>query len=177
VDTYIALFRGINVSGKNILPMKDLVEILEGMGCEKVKTYIKSGNIVFRAKRNQTKKMAEEIGTKILGSHRFKPIVMLLRVSELEEAIENNPFRTEDGKVLHFFFLKSTPIKPDLGGLVKVKSNSEEFKLNKKTFYLYAPDGFGRSKLAARVEQALGIPVTARNWNTISKLIVMAKRA
>lgn len=176
MDTYIALFRGINVGGKNILPMKNLVEILEGMGCEKVKTYIQSGNAVFQTKRTQAKKLAEGIGTKIFGSHGFKPKVLLLEVSELEESIKNNPFKTEDGKALHFFFLESTPIEPDLEGLMNVKSNSEEFKLKSKTFYLFAPDGVGRSKLAAKVEQALGVPVTARNWNTVNKLILMARQ-
>ena len=157
--------------------MRDLVGILEGMGCENVNTYIQSGNVVFSTKKNQTKKIAEEISSKILESHRFKPKVLLLGVSELEESIENNPFKTDEGKALHFFFLESTPINPDLDGLVNVKLNSEEFNLNKKIFYLYAPDGVGRSKLAAKVEQALGVPVTDRNWNTISKLIAMVGTA
>lgn len=176
MNRYIALFRGINVGGKNILPMRELVEILEGMGCEKVKTYIQSGNAIFRAKENQTKKMIEEISSKILKSHGFKPKVMLLSVSELEDAIENNPFKTLEGKTLHFFFLESTPVKPDLDGLSNIKTNSEEFNLNKNIFYLHAPDGMGRSKLAAKVEHALGVPVTARNWNTVSKLIAMIKK-
>lgn len=176
MNTYIALFRGINVGGKNILPMKDLVRILEGLGCEKVKTYIQSGNAVFRAKENQIKKIAEKLSSKILGSHGFNPKLLLLGVAELEDAIKNNPFKTK-GKTLHFFFLESTPVKPDLDELTNVKSNSEEFKLDKKIFYLHAPDGVGRSKLAAKVEQALGVPVTARNWNTVSKLIEMVKQA
>jgi uncharacterized protein (DUF1697 family) len=155
--------------------MRDLVGILEGLGCENVKTYIQSGNAVFRTKKNQTKKIAEEISSKIMEHHGFKPKVLLLGVSELEESIKNNPFKTGVGKALHFFFLESTPINPDLDGLVNVKLNSEEFHLNKNIFYLYAPEGVGRSKLAAKVEQALGVPVTARNWNTISKLIAMAR--
>jgi len=174
---YIALFRGINVGGKNILPMKDLVGMLEKMGCETVKTYIQSGNAVFRAKENQTKKMTEEISSKILESHGFKPRVILLKVSELEEAIKNNPFSTLDGKTLHFFFLESAPEKPDLEILSNLKTDSEEFKLHENIFYLYAPDGIGRSKLAAKVEHALRVPVTARNWNTVSKLMAMVKEA
>ncbi|MGD8940251.1 MAG: hypothetical protein PVJ72_12780, partial [Gammaproteobacteria bacterium] len=59
--------------------------------------------------------------------------------------------------------------------LIAVKSKSEEFKLHKNVFYLYAPDGIGRSKLAAKVEQCMGLPVTARNWNTVNKLISMVK--
>ena len=103
--------------------------------------------------------------------------MLLLGVTELEDAIKNNPFKTIEGKSLHFFFLESTPIKPNLDKLANVKSNSEEFKLDKNIFYLYAPDGVGRSKLAAKVEQALGVPVTARNWNTVSKLFAMVKQA
>lgn len=177
MKTYIALFRGINVGGKNILPMKDLVRILEGLGCEKVKTYIQSGNAVFQAKENQIKKIAEKLSSKILESHGFNPKMLLLGVPELEDAIKKNPFKTIEGKTLHFFFLEYSPVKPNLDELANVKSNSEEFKLNKKIFYLHAPDGVGRSKLAAKVEQALGVPVTARNWNTVSKLIEMVKQA
>ena len=157
--------------------MRNLVEILEGMGCKNVKTYIQSGNIVFSTKKNKTKKITEEISSKILERHGFNPKVLLLGVSELEESIENNPFKTKEGTALHFFFLESAPVKPDLDGLVNVKSKSEEFKLNKNIFYLYAPDGVGRSKLAAKVEQALGVPATARNWNTIRKLIAMVRNA
>ena len=176
MTTYIALFRGINVGGKNILPMKDLVGILETVGCEKIKTYIQSGNAVFQTKENQKRKIAELINTKIRESHGFNPKVLLREASELEDAIENNPFKIAEGKTLHFFFLESTPLKPDLNGLENVKSNTEKFKLIKNIFYLYAPDGIGRSNLAAKVEKSLGIPVTARNWNTVNKLSAMVKQ-
>ena len=156
--------------------MRDLVGILEGMGCEKVKTYIQSGNAVFKAEKKQIKKIAEKLKSKILESHGFKPKVLLTGITELEGAIKNNPFKTFEGKSLHFYFLESIPPKPNLDKLENEKSNSEAFKLDKNIFYLYAPDGIGRSKLAAKVEQALGVPATARNWNTVSKLIAMAKQ-
>ena len=177
MNTYVALFRGINIGGKNILPMKDLVQILDGMGCERVKTYIQSGNAVFRTKENQATRIAAEISSKILQHHGFKPKVLLLSGTELEDAIKNNPFQTMEGKTLHFFFLESTPVHPDLDELERVKSNSEEFKLDNNIFYLYAPDGVGRSKLASRIERSLGVPATARNWNTVGKLIGMVKQA
>ena len=176
MNTYIALFRGINVGGKNILPMKDLANILEDMGYEDVKTYIQSGNVVLRSKKKKTNKAAGEISSKILNSHEFEPKVLLIEISGFKEAIENCPFRTEHGKALHFYFLDSPPIKPDIEGLKAVKSKSEEFKLRKKIFYLFAPDGIGRSKLAAKVERCLGVPATARNWNTVRKLMSMAKQ-
>jgi uncharacterized protein (DUF1697 family) len=176
MKTCIALFRGVNIGGKNILPMKNLVVILENIGCKKVKTYIQSGNAVFQTVKNETTKLAEKISSRILESRGFKPKVLLLDISELEEAIENNPFETENGKALHFFFLDTLPKQPDLEQLTSVKSTTEEFKLDKKVFYLYAPDGVGRSKLAAKVEQAIGVPVTARNYNTVNKLMAMAKQ-
>lgn len=80
---------------------------------------------------------------------------------------------------LHFFFLDSKPRKPDLAGLTAVKAKSEQFRLDKKVFYLYAPDGIGRSKLVAKVEVALGVPAIGRNWNTVNNLwscVVVAER-
>ena len=171
MNIFIALFRGINVGGKNILPMKDLVGILEGMGCENVKTYIQSGNVVFRTKKEHAHTIATEMRARILEHHGFEPKVFLLELSELQEAIDKNPFSPEEGKALHFFFLESHPKHPDLDRLMALKSTSEEFTLHKKVFYLYAPDGIGRSKLAAKVEQSMGVPVTARNWNTVRKLM------
>lgn len=175
--TCIALFRGINVVGKNPLPMRGLVGILERMGCKDVRTYIQSGNAVFRTGKRQTGKFAEAIGSRIYKEHGFKPKVLLLSVAQLKTAIEKNPFSTADGQALHFMFLESSPKKPDLAALVAVKSPSEKFKLENKVFYLYAPDGVGRSKLVAKVERALGVPVTGRNWNTVSKLLAMATQA
>jgi uncharacterized protein (DUF1697 family) len=177
MQTYVALFRGINVGGNNPLPMPDLVRILERMGCKDIKTYIQSGNVVFHTAKTPTKKIATEISSRIFKDHGFKPKVLLLSVSEFKAAIENNPFRTADGKALHFMFLESKPKKPDLAGLMAVKSKSEEFRLNKKVFYLYAPEGIGRSKLVTKIEPALGVPVTGRNWNTVNKLFALAKQA
>jgi len=80
------------------------------------------------------------------------------------------PFSSDEGKLLHFCFLSEMPKEPDLESLEALKSESEEFRLINKVFYLYAPDGVGRSKLAAKVEKAMGVPVTARNWNTVRKI-------
>jgi uncharacterized protein (DUF1697 family) len=169
MNTVIALFRGINVGGKNILPMRELKSLLENLGLRNVKTYIQSGNVVFQIKQGKSNKIVEKIRLQILKNYNFKPKVLLLDLADLHYAIDNNPFETKDGKALHFFFLASHPESPDLERLFAIKSDSEEFKLIRNIFYLYAPDGIGRSKLAAKVEQYLGVPVTARNWNTISK--------
>jgi uncharacterized protein (DUF1697 family) len=173
VKSYIALFRGINVGGTGILPMKDLVRILEGMGFAAVQTYIQSGNAVFRSAPIETDRTAREIRAAIREAQGFAPAVLLLEAAQLQEAAANNPFGAADGKALHLFFLESLPGKPDLAGLAAVKAETEQFELREKVFYLSAPDGIGRSVLAAVVEKSLGVPATARNWNTVSKLLSM----
>jgi uncharacterized protein (DUF1697 family) len=78
-------------------------------------------------------------------------------------------------KTLHLYFLASVPKKPDLAALERVKRDSEQFALTGMVFYLHAPDGIGRSKLAERVERSIGVAVTARNWRTVSKIVAMAR--
>ena len=175
MNVYIALFRGINVGGKNTLPMKDLVGILEEMGFVEVSTYIQSGNVVFHSAKKCSSKTATEIGAKIIEHHGFEPKILLLGGQELQAAIKNNPFSTDEGKALHFYFLDAIPKNPDLTKLEGLKSDSEEFRLDGRVFYLHAPDGIGRSRLAAAVERSMGVAVTARNWNTVSKLISMVE--
>ncbi len=157
MSTYIALFRGINVGGKNILPMNDLKEIFEDMGCEKTTTYIQSGNVVCDFNSGQKFILAEEIGRKILEKFGFTPVILILQKSELLEAIHNNPLQTDDGKLLHFFFLESVPQNSDMEKFMALKTPTEDFKLIGKVFYLYAPDGIGRSKLASNIQRSLGV--------------------
>jgi uncharacterized protein (DUF1697 family) len=173
VKTYIALFRGINVGGNNILPMKDLVKTLDKSGCENVRTYIQSGNVVFRHKSISKIKLAEEIRSAIEFNHGFKPWIMILDSNDLMKAVKNNPYPTEIGKAVHFYFLEAIPDSPDIKKMKEIKAKTEEFKLTDKVCYLYAPDGIGRSKLAAKIETCVGVTATARNWNTVNKLTQM----
>jgi uncharacterized protein (DUF1697 family) len=170
MKTFIALFRGINVGGKNMLPMKQLTYLLETIGCKNVKTYIQSGNVVFCIKSNDVDDLSKKITSKILKECGFEPKVLILDSKSFHEAIKNNPFTTDSGKALHFFFLFSIPENVDFTQLDKLKSESEEYRIIDSVFYLFAPDGIGRSKLAAKVEQLLNVTLTARNWNTVSKI-------
>ena len=108
----------------------------------------------------------------------FKPAVILLRTDELETAIESNPFPEAEGepKTLHLFFLGSEPQNPDMKKLADLKQDNEKYALIGKVFYLFESDGIGRSKLAASVEKALGVTVTARNWRSVCKIMEMAKK-
>jgi len=177
MKTYIALFRGINVGGRHILPMKELVALLEDLGCEKVKTYIQSGNAVFESKVNNPSQLSKKISAEIKKRRGFEPYVLLLGLDEMERAITNNPFPDgeKDPKGLHVSFLTSTPKAPDLKALERLKTNSEQFHLKDNFFYLYAPEGIGRSKLAANTGRLLGVTMTDRNWGTVRKIMEMAK--
>lgn len=169
---YIALFRGINVGGNNKLPMKELVSVLEGLGMKEVRTYIQSGNVVFFCGETGRKKLGARISAAIKQSHGFEPWVLLLQADELAKAIRDNPFpqAEAEGNTLHFNFLKSAPPAPNLAGMEKIKNAGESFQLKGAVCYLHAPDGIGRSKLAASMERLLGVPMTGRNWNTVEKL-------
>jgi len=157
--------------------MKDIVEILNTLNYENIQTYIQSGNVVFQGKNEVRETSAGDIAKQVLEKNGFEPKVILLSLEELQSASANNPFTTDNAKALHFYFLESQPPTPNIDQLKAIKAKSEEFLLKNKVFYLYAPEGVGRSKLAARIEKALGVPITARNWNTVSALISMAENA
>ena len=175
MKTYIALFRGINVGGNSILPMKELVAVLEGLGVQDIKTYIQSGNVIFRSKAAGTAQLAGKIGAAIRKSHGFEPQVLLLDSAKLNKVIRENPYPEAEAvpNTLHVNFLAAIPPKPDLKALEKIRAESERFHLAGDVLYLHAPDGIGRSKLAAGMERLLGVPMTSRNWNTVHKLKAM----
>jgi uncharacterized protein (DUF1697 family) len=175
---YIALFRGINVGGKNRLPMKDLVATLENVGCRDVATYIQSGNAVFWSGEQDAALLSETVRAAIKERHGFEPQVLLLELDEMERAMRSNPFpeAEPEPKTLHLYFLAAPPENPDLDALQEIKGDPERFFLGDGVFYLHAPEGIGRSKLAANVEKLLGVPVTARNWRTGRKIMEMARQ-
>jgi uncharacterized protein (DUF1697 family) len=176
METYIALFRGINVGGNNRLAMKDLVAALESVGAQDVATYIQSGNAVFLSEETDATLLSDRTRDAIRESHGFEPRVFVLRSGELERAVKSNPFPEAElePKTLHVYFLAAPPERPDLDGLQRIKGDTESFALHDGLFYLHAPDGIGRSKLAANAEKHLGVPVTARNWRTVLKVMEMA---
>ncbi|MGJ8664579.1 MAG: DUF1697 domain-containing protein [Marinicella sp.] len=168
MNTYILLFRGINVGGHNILPMKALAAMLENCGYADVKTYIQSGNVVLKSTDKPTAEISELIETE----YGFKPQLMVLSISQFKAAINNNPFSSDQGKTIHFFFLTGKP-SPDIEKMDGLVAPSEAYYIKDQVFYLHAPDGIGRSKLAAKVEACLGVAGTGRNLNTIHKLLKM----
>ncbi len=175
MQTWIALLRGINVGGRNKMPMKDLSKVLEAVGCRSVRTYIQSGNVVFESSSKSKNRLTKKIIDAIESRFKFRPNVLLVTCAEFRSSVRSNPFpqAAENPKTLHFFFLESEPESPDVEGIAELASPTERFELIGSVFYLHTPDGFGRSKLAAGAERKLGVPATARNFTTICKLTEM----
>lgn len=170
MKTWIALLRGINVGGRHIVPMKELVELMEAGGFSAVKTYIQSGNVVFQSPA----KSKDEIGRLIEKKYGFRPEVLVLSEADLRKALANNPYKAGVGKTVHFFFCDKEPKSVDYEFLDSLKIKSEKYKLAGKVFYLHAPDGIARSKLVEKMGKAFtGVVMTARNLNTVNKLVEM----
>ncbi len=172
---WIALFRGINVGGKNKLPMATLKEILHGIGCDNVQTYIQSGNALLESKTRSSRDLANRIEQAIQEATGIDTFVLLLKAKELKDALDANPFpqADKDPKSIHFLFLAKNPKAPDLGRLDDLQGKTEKYQLLNRVFYLFAPDGIARSKLAVKAESVLGVCATGRNLNTVHKLVDM----
>ena len=174
--TWIALIRGINVGGNNVLPMKELRALLENLGFENARTYIQSGNCIFQSDRDDTSSFSEEIAGAIMATLDFKPSVLILNESDLRLAIEKNPYPQglEYPKSVHLFFLSEPASEPNIKALDQLRKASEDYEITNKVFYLYAPEGIGRSKLASQAEKKLGVTTTARNLRSAIKILELA---
>ena len=169
MNTYVVLLRGINVGGKNLLPMAQLKALLQSSGFNSVATYIQSGNVVLQNSEPPASKIEKLIQTEF----GFCPELLALSEDDFHLSFENNPDRGIEGKFVHFYYCKKLP-KIDQTRLDKFAAKTESYKLVGNVFYLHAPDGIGRSKLVANIEKCLGVAATGRNLNTVSKLRAMA---
>ena len=177
MNLHVALLRGVNVGGNGSLPMEELVAALEEIGARKVRTYIQSGNAVFESAERNVARLAKQLSAEILKRRGFEPHVHILTLEALAKAIAENPFpeAVSDPSSLHLGFLAASPRSPDLKKLSSLRKESERFHLTESVFYLHAPEGVGRSKLAASSEKLLGVPMTDRNWRTVCEVMQMAE--
>lgn len=172
----LAFLRGVNVGGANRLKMADLAAWLRAAGMDGVQTYIQSGNLVF-VTRDVTG-AAVRIGDTIEERAGFRPLVMVMSAAEFAALVAACPFADAgdaDPKSVHLF-LAEVPLIPDLDRIDALQSGRERWVVDGRAFWLHAPDGIGRSKLAAGVERALGLPVTARNWRTVTAMLDLADK-
>jgi uncharacterized protein (DUF1697 family) len=123
LNTYVVLLRGINVGGRNKLPMKALVALCQDLGCQNVKTYIQSGNVVLQCEKTAESLLTKSLTAAIKKQHGFAPHVMMLGRAELDRAMKANPFPDAESEpaTLHACFLDATPKKPDSGEVGKAQ--------------------------------------------------------
>jgi uncharacterized protein (DUF1697 family) len=176
---HVALLRGINVGGKNILPMKTLAEIFAKAGCRDVTTYIQSGNVVFSAPAAVLKKLPRVISKQIADEFGHQVPVVIRSHEELAAVIRDNPYLQagEPEKTLHVMFLAATPGAEAVAKLDPLRSPPDRFAVAGHHVYLHLPNGMGNSKLTnAWLDAKLSTVSTARNWATILKLHEMTQK-
>ncbi|MCF3936764.1 DUF1697 domain-containing protein [Acuticoccus sp. M5D2P5] len=176
--TYVGLLRGINVGGHRPLPMAALRALLGARGHEAVATYIQSGNAVFRTNRDDVDAMADEIAGDIEAAHGFRPEVIVRPLADLAAAIDGSPFAGADPGRVYCYILAGAPERPDLAALDAAAANGEAFHLGagEGVFYLHAPAGIGRSKLAAMVERRLGVVTTTRSLKSVAAIVALGRK-
>ncbi|MEJ2193882.1 MAG: DUF1697 domain-containing protein [Ignavibacteriaceae bacterium] len=176
METYVAMLRGINVSGQKIIKMTDFIILLQELNFTDVHTYIQSGNAVFKNKKVTHKTLENKIAQKIFNEYGFEVPVIIRNREELKEVLKNNPFvKNKDLNRLYVTFLSDEPTKDKLIKLKKIDYSPEEFVLIGKTIYGYSPHGYGKAKLNNNFfENKLKVNATTRNWKTVNKLVEMA---
>ncbi|MEP3481508.1 MAG: DUF1697 domain-containing protein [Fuerstiella sp.] len=173
MHTWIVLFRGINVGGRNVVRMKELTAALEGAGLQDVRTYIQSGNVVCRSRHRSKESIQGAVVKAVKSSFDLDVRILILSSKNLNAAVAECPFVADDEKLIHYFFLQQPAKSGCESALDELKSDREQWELTNQVFYLYAPDGIGRSRLAAAAEKRLSVTATARNLRTVRRLVAM----
>lgn len=170
-SAYVALLRGVNVSGANRLPMAAFRALLSDLGLIAPQTYIQSGNAVFRSdlpppelEMMITRAIADRMG--------FAPACFVLSGDALRRALTDHPFQSAAPEQTHVFFLKETPVL-DEAALRVFATGGEAWHLTADRLTLHTPEGFGRSKLAERLPRLLPTPHTARNLRSVAALVAI----
>ncbi len=174
MKTYVALLRGINVSGKNAIPMARLQKTFGDLGFTGTKTYLQSGNVVFQAPQADEAKLAGAIEGGITRDFGLQIPVLVLSAKDLDRIARSNPLWPEAGgdeTHFHSTFLFQPVSSKTFGALELPATGDERAVLLKNVVLLHCPHGYGRTKLNNNYfERALGVPATTRNWRTVKAL-------
>jgi uncharacterized protein (DUF1697 family) len=195
--TFVALFRAVNVSGQNKIPMARLRALLEGLGLRDVRTYLQSGNAVFDADAGSAQELATAIEVRIERDLGPRVGVLVVPADRLAAVVTATPFLSADEATLHATFLFGSGGDSDFGQaseaaysavyeaafrkleLPAIEGEEAAFvgvpPLAEPVVYLKLPHGYGRTKLNnAYFERKLGVAATTRNWRTIRALVEMS---
>jgi len=189
--THVALLRGINVGGRNKVPMAELREVVASLGHTGVATYIQSGNVLFSTPDSDNAKLAAALESAIEDRFGLWSSVVVLSRDELAEVLAANPYQDEPNpRLVHVVFRNAEP-PPDVLDRIEAAVKAATAKGSRDTIhsagralYLHTPDGFGRSELAQNLFKIMTPPskqkkpalaATARNWATATKLLSLCE--
>jgi uncharacterized protein (DUF1697 family) len=176
---YIALLRGINIGPHKRMKMEKLRASCEGLGLSNVKTYIQSGNVIFRAGKLSSGALSKKMGERILRDFGFSADVISRTRDEMKRIIDDNPFTKERGmdvSKLHVVFLPHAPTAAAIKKLQDLTLAPDRVHPSANEIYFYFPNGVSGSSLWKHpLERVLSVAATMRNWNTINKLYEMAR--
>ncbi|MGJ5642539.1 DUF1697 domain-containing protein [Formosa sp. S-31] len=169
---YIALLRGINVSGQKKIPMADLRTLMQNLGFENVKTYIQSGNVVFKALNQEVETLQLVIQEGILKQFGFEVSVLVKTQEELEYIFNNNPLETHQVPQSYFTLLQEKPDAERVHTVSDETYDNETFIITESCVYFYSDKGYGNAKCNNNFfERKLKVSATTRNFKTMQKLL------
>ncbi len=177
----VALLRGINVGGRNKISMAELRELVAGLGFLDVASHLQSGNLVFSAPGSEPQQAARAIQAAIAERLGMSIAVLARSGAELERVVRAHPLRdiaTNPSRLLVVFL--STPLDPALLGEVDERQFApDRFVAGEREIYVWAPRGVSETKLthAFWEKRLAGVSATARNWNTVERLLAMVQAA
>jgi len=173
------MLRGVNLVRHNRIKMDALRALYLSLKLEDPRTYVQSGNVVFRTKEKNSAQLARKIEDAIARKFSFRAQVILRTPEELRKTIAANPFakrRDLEPSKLLVTFLASQPTAEARARLLALKPNPEELHLIGRELYIYFPNGAGRSKLPwASLAKMLGTEGTARNWTSVMNMLQIAE--
>lgn len=175
--TYVALLRGINVGGKNKVPMQTLRALVARIGGTDVRTHLQSGNAVFHHPDQDPRLLAKALEQALAEELGLTLSCLIRSAPELRRVVEANPFPMEgvDGSRFLVVFLSATPPPARLAAIDPAAYAPDAFAAGERVLYVNLPGGIRDSKLAVLfTDKRLGVTATARNWNTVTKLLALA---
>lgn len=168
------MLRGVNVGGTGRLPLAGFRAMLEGLGLERVQTYIQSGNAVFLGRRDG---LQARVAVGLEAEFGIRVPVFVLSLAEMAAVLAANPFAAEgeaDGAAVHVIFCQG-PVQFD-PGLAALATRGERFHCTERAFYLHTPQGFGTSAVAAKLGRYLKAETTARNQRSALAILALAQK-
>ncbi len=172
---YIALLRGINVSGQKAVRMADLKEAFASLGYKDIQTYIQSGNVVFRG-TGTPYALEKAIAGAMRSSFGFDVAVLIRKAADMARILANNPYGEDRASRTYFAFLDRPPAAAAVERLLSMSFAPEEIRVRGSVAYLYSPLGAGKAKLNNNyLETKLKVRATSRNLRTVRRLVEMVR--